>query len=97
METTDFPSQETVVHTISEHATDSPYVILIANGDQSEYTRRLEEPLAELERTVESLVVEKAELANDEGPNEASSSALPLNDARETNGNAEAQGSTTVE
>lgn len=87
METTDLPIQESVVHTMSEHADDNPHVILTADSDQSEYTRRIEKRLAELERTVERLVLEKVKLAKSEEITDVSSRIIPLNHAGETNEN----------
>ncbi len=66
METPEHPNQESVIRTISEHAHDNPHVILTAGNDQSAYTRQFEERLAQLEKIVEQLAVEKSEPSKDE-------------------------------
>ena len=66
------------MHTMSEHVDDNPHVILTADSDQSEYTRRIEERLAELERTVERLGLEKVKFAKSEEIIDVSSRILPL-------------------
>ncbi|KAL4971740.1 hypothetical protein BDW66DRAFT_155364 [Aspergillus desertorum] len=97
METTDSPSEENAVHTISEYANDAPHLILTTRGDQLDYIRQLEVRLAELEKTVEALVVGKAELGNDEHAIEAGSTVPSLSGAEGVNTNAGGSGSTKTE
>jgi hypothetical protein len=65
MTTQQFPGPEGAVHTLAETGEPEPHIILTASEDQSQHAKGLEERLAELERTVQMLLAEKAQVSGD--------------------------------